>query len=246
MTNAKLNDFEKLLLESENEVGTAIVLILAWMAASDGVIDESEAAHLTDISKASKHGHESAPIIQLVKKRDLDALQLAAEIIRAHFRGDKASLFIEMAIGMAIADGYLLAAENFILRFLADLLGVSPNSLDRLFVEATGRSLPPASDLSRSEYWEENARQGQNQKDRADSRNKNTTSHQGSSNLENAHSVLGLEVGASVDEIKRAYRRLAHIHHPDRFSILGEEAVAAANITFQRINEAYGYLIRNA
>ncbi|MCY3819438.1 MAG: J domain-containing protein [Gammaproteobacteria bacterium] len=61
-----------------------------------------------------------------------------------------------------------------------------------------------------------------------------------------AYAVLGLEKGASKEEIRQAYRRLAQVHHPDRFSSLGEESVAAGTSTFQRINEAYAYLVRYA
>ncbi|WP_405418779.1 hypothetical protein [Marinobacter flavimaris] len=42
------------------------------------------------------------------------------------------------------------------------------------------------------------------------------------------------------------YRRLAQIHHPDRFTALGEESVAAASQTFVRIREAYEYLVKYA
>jgi DnaJ-domain-containing protein 1 len=51
--------------------------------------------------------------------------------------------------------------------------------------------------------------------------------------------VLGLAPGASVDEIALAYRRLAKLHHPDRWAeappeIQGEHAEAML-----RINAAY-------
>jgi DnaJ like chaperone protein len=58
--------------------------------------------------------------------------------------------------------------------------------------------------------------------------------------------VLGLEHGASIEEVKRAYRRLAQVHHPDKFAALGKEAVAAATSTFQRIQDAYQYLVNHA
>ena len=35
-------------------------------------------------------------------------------------------------------------------------------------------------------------------------------------NVVDAYVVLGLEVGVSANEIKVAYRRLAHVHHPDK------------------------------
>ncbi len=51
--------------------------------------------------------------------------------------------------------------------------------------------------------------------------------------------ILGLEESASASEIKEAYRRMAQVHHPERFAALGQDAVAAANVSFQRIQRAY-------
>ena len=51
------------------------------------------------------------------------------------------------------------------------------------------------------------------------------------------YEVLGVEVTASADEIKRAYRKAALRHHPDKNQ--GDEA---ANKKFQEISDAYGLL----
>jgi len=48
------------------------------------------------------------------------------------------------------------------------------------------------------------------------------------------YSVLGVERGASAEEIKRAYRKLAHRHHPDKTG--GDEE------KFKEVNEAYQVL----
>ena len=41
--------------------------------------------------------------------------------------------------------------------------------------------------------------------------------------LDNAYKILELTSSASNEEIKKAYRRLAKIHHPDRSIHLGEK-----------------------
>jgi|GEM_PF-430876 len=55
--------------------------------------------------------------------------------------------------------------------------------------------------------------------------------------------VLELEEHASPIEIKRAYRRLAQRHHPDRFHGQGDLRVSLASQRFQRIKNAYDYLM---
>ena len=39
---------------------------------------------------------------------------------------------------------------------------------------------------------------------------------------DNFYDILGISKGASQDEIKKAYRKLAHQHHPDKKG--GDEA----------------------
>jgi DnaJ-class molecular chaperone len=48
--------------------------------------------------------------------------------------------------------------------------------------------------------------------------------------------VLGVGRGATVEEIKKAFRKLAHIHHPDKGGDVEK---------FKEINEAYQYLMKN-
>lgn len=55
--------------------------------------------------------------------------------------------------------------------------------------------------------------------------------------MKDYYTILGVAKGATQEEIKKAYRRLAHKHHPDRAG--GDEA------RFKEINEAY-YVLSDA
>ena len=56
--------------------------------------------------------------------------------------------------------------------------------------------------------------------------------------LEDAYKVLGVSPDASDAEVKRAYRKLALEHHPDRVAKLGDDVRKAAEKKFQEINAA--------
>lgn len=56
--------------------------------------------------------------------------------------------------------------------------------------------------------------------------------------LDDAYKVLGVSPQATDDEVRRAYRRLALEHHPDRVAKLGDDVRRAAEKKFQEINAA--------
>ena len=59
---------------------------------------------------------------------------------------------------------------------------------------------------------------------------------------ENAYKVLEIDKGASIDEIKKAYRKMAKKYHPDRVIHLGKEHQNGAEEKFRQVQQAYEHL----
>jgi DnaJ like chaperone protein len=55
------------------------------------------------------------------------------------------------------------------------------------------------------------------------------------------YATLGLEKGADMDKIKKAYRKLSMKYHPDKVGHLGDEFQKIAETKMKEINAAYDY-----
>ena len=57
--------------------------------------------------------------------------------------------------------------------------------------------------------------------------------------IESAYQVLEIDSSASVEEIKKAYRKMARKYHPDLVANLGPEHSKAAEEKFKKVQAAY-------
>jgi DnaJ like chaperone protein len=60
--------------------------------------------------------------------------------------------------------------------------------------------------------------------------------------INSAYRILGIDNKATVTEIKKAYRKMAIEHHPDKLEHLGEDIRKGAEEKFREINAAYEQL----
>ncbi len=122
---------------------------------------------------------------------------------------------IHLLVGIAMTDGGLVKNELWLLRELIRQLNLEQSDLDTIL----------------SIYFEDEQ--------------KSTLSNSKLSTRENALNILELEQNVSLKEIKKAYRKLVMIHHPDKFVNEGEVELKLAEARFLKIQEAYEFLIKN-
>jgi uncharacterized tellurite resistance protein B-like protein len=246
-----LSPFEEILLSSSNYFGVSFLLLLAWIACCDGEASGDEVEHIRKFAGNSPDASRIDAILSIARGRNTEALQLACEIVRHDSDQEKAKALFTIFLNVAISDGLLRPSENHLIRFLADLLDLSPEKMNACFHELTGRPFPPAPDLSSGEWWKSRDSNKQRQSSEDSSKSKSSSSSGGkrtNAGFERlkALAMLGLDEGATAGEIKAAFRRLSQVHHPDRYASLGPEAIEAASASFRRIRDAYDYLTANA
>lgn len=59
------------------------------------------------------------------------------------------------------------------------------------------------------------------------------------------YTVLGLEITASIEEVKTAYRKLVKLTHPDRFSNENPEVQKQMSEKFRKVQEAYESIVNS-
>ena len=327
MSIARFSPFELLLLKSRSQVDTATLLLLGWVLVHRQHVSEGQRRRrLAQVTAQFRHGHELGPVMSIAHSQDLHAIQLAAEVVRKECSKERSLSVMHQAITVATDDGDISLANHYILRFLADLLNVTPTTLGTLFQELTGKPLRPPEDPSRDAYWqthdpayyahkaqeeadaaqrekasqekaeqqqrsktdkqqEKKQKQQEKKQQKEEARRAKTRAEQSSADQAKAEqarqeqarqerqrqeqarqeearrrqqrssppppdrttralAVLGLTPGASKTDVRRAYRRMAQLHHPDRFYSESEHQVALASARFQRIKNAYDYLMQ--
>jgi hypothetical protein len=76
------------------------------------------------------------------------------------------------------------------------------------------------------------------------SRNQEGGSFQAHTGEKDPYMVLGVQKGASKEEIKKAYKSLAAQYHPDKVQHLGEDLQKLAHEKFVAIHKAYDQVMK--
>lgn len=219
----------------------SLLLLMAWVASCDGSVDDEEVQEMGNIIGTGPARDKIPTLLGIVRAGDLDALELASRTVKAQVAPARRQLFMQLLIRIALADGYLRTTESHVLRFVADLLELTPAALSNTFNETAGSPFPEPGDPSRASWWLTRSRPtNQGSQQGIDATNATSIARL------RALAILGLDEKAGPDEIRAAYRRLSQVHHPDRFASLDQAATHAATESFRRIRDAYEQLVSDA
>lgn len=178
--------------------------------------DQHFADSKTDMMKAMKASYQH-PV-------DLPSI---SNWLKSNLRSkSQRSQLLYFLAGLSAVDGSINPKEKQYLRQLADHLDISPKDFQSIM------AMYSKFEDAYHDQFKQHKQSTQSKPPRQYKREK-------------AAKILGVSLNASEDEIKKAYRSLAKVHHPDRFATESESQQKIAKERFVKIQLAYELLIEH-
>jgi len=149
-------------------------------------------------------------------EKEFDIASVAQQFGRSASIHEKL-MMLQFLFGLAATDGTVHPAEMQTIRFISQGMGISNHDFESLKAMFFG--------------WQGNYQTG--------GYSSSSRSYRSFHNIESDYKVLEIEPSATDEEVKKAYRKQAMKHHPDKVNHLGEEIRKAAEERFAKLNEAY-------
>jgi DnaJ like chaperone protein len=209
-------------LKGEEKFLSTILILAAEVVKADGKIDDVELDLVKKRLEAEFNTEDTTLYFQrfqgyLEVKHSLSKL---GKVIDYEFDEGAKTHLIYLLVSLATADGLLTNAELNIIQKIARAGNIRPAILMRTV-----------------KMFEFRREQSYRQKSQQSSGHRKSTLS--ASTLRKAYALIGVPADATMDEVKKAYRKLAKIHHPDKVAHLGDMHQNTAKEKFQLIVDAY-------
>lgn len=135
-------------------------------------------------------------------------------------------LILQFLFGLAQADGHIDDIEINVIRNIAIGIGITSSTFEALKSMFVGYSYQGGYGSGYGYGYGYDSGSG----------NYGSTSYH---DLNDDYKILEVSPDATDEEVKKAYRKAAIKHHPDKVNHLGEEMRKAAEEKFAKVNEAY-------
>lgn len=217
-------------------------LVMGHLAKADGHVNENEIRiarrMMSQLDLNEDLKKEAIELFTAGKEQNFDLNQALSGLIQECGRyPDLLRFFIEIQLEVGLSDGALNSEESRILLLICQKLQFSRQEFEQL--QARQWASQAFYQWFSSQFSGENASyqyqftEGQSQR--------KTHGSNSAFSLQDAYGVLGIQASVSNAEVKKAYRRLMHQHHPDKLSARGlpDSMIKLAKEKTQAISAAY-------
>lgn len=201
---------------------TCLFSIMGHIAKADGRVTNAEISMTESLfSQMNLDSNQRKIATELFNQGKQESFQYSEMLkqFRAvcHRRTTLLQMFLEILISTAYADGQLHPSELKILREASSILGFSNSQFENLLLMSQANN-------------HKSARSAQS----------NTLS------IDDAYAILACSPSSTIEQVKKAYRRLISQHHPDKLVSKGlpEEMIKIATIKTSEIRAAYEIIIK--
>lgn len=208
-------------IANETLFNNSILVLIAAVVRSDSKVSDKELLYIKkslSIHFAQDDVQAKLAQVKSLCERKSFEIDSICEVIKSNFHFNEKIQLLHFLIGIVASDGLLTKEERKKIVTISRKIKIPLHSLEGIF-------------RMFNFITEEQVNQRQQQRQQ-----KNKTN---SFQLNGAYEVLGLHLNATEKEIKKAYRSLAKLHHPDKLVHLGTAHQQSAKEKFQVISDAY-------
>lgn len=211
-------------------------LMMAYMALAVSVMfynrrEEGQKIALLRRFIRERNGHVPADFDQIVDvflHAPIHPVE-TAKWIQLHAKDGTKVVLMQFLVNLCLVDKSLHPKEYEILKYLASHFSIPMKDVDSWI---NGQRTNKGS-------------QSRNSSNSSNNRHRTFEPHSSvrTESLREKHlKELGLSSPATLDDIKKSYRKLVKLHHPDRFAKASKIEQEAAHLKFLKIQEAYDFL----